>query len=92
MIKLYVEENKSRIEHQGDPIEVAAEMSLACGAIFNALKTRDILAAEFFRAALIKSLDPDSPAWEAHDTATITVVKVKKRRCPHRSKLGHRVS
>lgn len=78
MIKINIEKDNCRVEHMGDPVMVAAEVAAASGAVYNAYKTRNTLAAEIFRVALIKSLMPDSPAWDPDRSTTVVISADKK--------------
>lgn len=84
MIKIEV--RKMRIPclmMEGECVEIAAEVGVAIGAMYNKIRMVNPEAAEKFRAGVMAGAAPGSPAWEHFDlhggvTQCVTVPKPRK--------------
>lgn len=82
MLYVNVHKNDAEIRHQGDPIQIAVELSIVTGNIYNALKTENELGAELFRSAFIQCLSPDSPTWVPDKGQVVIKVPAQKMAVP----------
>lgn len=81
MIKCKVNKGESTVMASGSTVELAAELGLLIGKIYNALKDNDPDNADFFRFMMKRGLDDDSPVWnfsQKHDVAIVLSRPVKK--------------
>lgn len=70
---------------EGECIEIAAEVGVAIGAMYNKIRMVSPQAAEKFQAGVMASTMPDAPTWEHFDlhggvTQCVTVPKPRKER------------
>lgn len=79
MIKIEISDAHSTVVHSGDPLEVAAEIGGAIGAIYNGYKCSDEVFAEMFRKALNYLMEKGSPVWAPGDGGVTTIVMKKKK-------------
>lgn len=92
MIFADMKDGKAEIRHSDNPVQVAVEVAVLVSNIYNSLKANSELAAELFQLGVIRMLRPSGEAWNPLEGQVIVrIPKQKKWRCPHRSKLGHRI-
>lgn len=77
MIKIEVNGTTNTVEHNGDPIRVAAELAACAGAIYSGLRITDQMSAEVFRLALVRTLMPESGVWNPQDGEVTTIIRPK---------------
>lgn len=80
MLKIEVDKTRAQILHSGDAIEVAIEVGIVAGNIYQALKTENPQNAEAFRKVfqtIVKK--DDSPIWEADGDQTIVRMPSMKK-------------
>ena len=68
---------------EGECIEIAAEVGVAIGAMYNKIRMVNPQAAEKFRMGVMASTMPDAPTWEHFDlpggvTQCVTVPRGRK--------------
>lgn len=78
MLYVNVHKNDAEIRYQGDPIQIAVELSIVTGTIYNALKTENELGAEPFRTVFLQCLSPDSPTWVPDKGQVVIKVPAQK--------------
>lgn len=74
MLNIQISQTSNRVEHKGDPVRVAAEISASIGAIFNGYKSMDQRTAEIFRMTLVTMLMPESPIWSPGEGDIVSMV------------------
>ena len=85
MIKIEIREDQLRcLEMKGECMEIAAEVGVAIGAMYNKIRIAKPKAAERFKGAVMLAMMPFSPAWEKHDmpggvSQCITVPKNQRK-------------
>lgn len=68
MIKIEIREDRLKgLEMEGECMEIAAEVGVAIGAMYNKIRMANPEAAERFKGAVMLAMMPFSPAWEKHD-------------------------
>ena len=68
MIKIEFREDRMRhLELEGECMEIAAEVGVVVGTMYNRIRMASPEAAERFKDAVLLALLPFSPAWEKHD-------------------------
>lgn len=77
MLKIEIEDNHCNIAFQGNPVEVACNVAIALGGIYNAFKQEDRADAEIFRSGLLRVMEPGCPTWEPRDGATMVKLPAK---------------
>lgn len=78
MLKIEIVENHCDITFQGDPVEIACEVGIAMGGIYNSFKQEDRIGAEVFRSGLLRVMEPGCPTWEPQNGATMVKLPAKK--------------
>ena len=84
MIKIEIREDRMQhLELKGECMEIAAEVGVAVGAMYNKIRMAKPEAAERFKGAVLMALLPFSPAWEKRDipggvSQCVTVPKPRK--------------
>lgn len=68
MIKIEIREDRLKyLEMEGECMEIAAEVGVAIGAMYNKIRMEKPEAAERFKGAVMLAMMPFSPAWEKQD-------------------------
>ena len=68
MLKIEIREDQLRcLEMKGECMEIAAEVGVVIGAMYNKIRMANPEAAERFKGAVLLAMMPFSPAWEKHD-------------------------
>ena len=83
MIDIRIEGDTTRVQHCGDPVEVAIEMSIAINTIYTAFKGESDAAAGVFQLAITGCMTQDAPTWKINENqVTLKVPKTKKGDAP----------
>lgn len=81
MLRIEINTGKdNRIAHNGDPVHLAAELSMAAGIIYQAIGGRNPFAALMFKTAIQAAVSDDAPTWEPTDGVTTVVINVEDMR------------
>ena len=74
MIECKVNKGETAVMASGSTVELAAELGLLIGRIYNALKDNNPDNADFFRFMMKRGLDDDSPVWNQSQTPDVAIV------------------
>lgn len=74
MIECKVNKGESTVMANGTTVELAAELALLIGRIYDALKADNPGNADYFRTMLQVALFDDSPTWNVSHASGVTIV------------------
>lgn len=74
MIECKVNKDEAAVMASGSTVELAAELGLLIGKIYNALKDNNPGNADFFRFMVKRGLDDDSPVWDCPKKPDVAIV------------------
>lgn len=82
MIDIKIDGNSVRVQHHGDPVEIAVEMSIATNMIYTAFEGVSTVAAKVFQHAITGCLTPDAPTWKTNPGQVTLTTPIKKSDAP----------
>ena len=78
MVNIHMENNHAEIAFEGNPIDLAIEVSIAIGGIYRGLHNVNPLEGELFKECIKRLVQDQNPAWKQKQDMTMIVVPTKK--------------
>ncbi len=82
MLDIKIDGDKVRVQHRGDPVEIAVEMLIATNMIYTAFEGVSTVAAKIFQHAIAGCMTPDAPTWNADKNQITIKIPTKKSDAP----------
>ena len=79
MVKIHMEGGKEQILFDGDPMDVAIEISCAISGVHQALDSQNRNDAEMFKQAMQALLEAESKVWRSKHEITMVVLPGNKK-------------
>lgn len=82
MLDIKIDGDNVKVQHRGDPLEIAIETSIAINMMYTAFLSESEAAAKMFQYAITGCMTPDAPTWNADKNQITIKMPIKKGGAP----------